>query len=130
MFWKWTDIITFFHRDFDVIENKLIFCNGINILYCTLIKLVVKYGPYHVDSFEKKLMPITNFISEDIQKKLKIFCDGDRKHVFQFKMSTLMTGHFGKGQQRWKNIFCHNFSTNCHIDTNIKKKIYSSTAMR
>ncbi len=44
----------FFHRDFDVIENKLIFCNGgINILYCTLIKPVLKYDPYHVDRFEK-----------------------------------------------------------------------------
>ncbi len=27
----------FFQRDFDVIENKLIFCNVINILYCILI---------------------------------------------------------------------------------------------
>ncbi len=48
------DIIGFlFHKDFDVIENKLIFCNGINILHCTLIKPVVKYGLYRVDSFEK-----------------------------------------------------------------------------
>ncbi len=40
----------FFHRYFDVIENKLIFCNGINILYCTLIKPVLKYVPYgHID---------------------------------------------------------------------------------
>ncbi len=43
----------FNYRDFDVIENKPIFCNDINILYCTLIKLVLKYGPYHVDSFGK-----------------------------------------------------------------------------
>ncbi len=42
-----------FHREFNVIENKLIFCNSINILYCTLIKAVLKYDPYHVDSFEK-----------------------------------------------------------------------------
>ncbi len=44
----------FFHRDFDVIMNKLIFVNGINILYCTLIKPVLKYGPDHIDSFETK----------------------------------------------------------------------------
>ncbi len=43
----------FFHIDINVIENNLIFCNGINILYCTLIKPVLNYGPYHVDSFEK-----------------------------------------------------------------------------
>ncbi len=29
----------FFHRDFDVSENKSIFCNCINILYCTFLKL-------------------------------------------------------------------------------------------
>ncbi len=45
----------FFHRDFDVIENKLIFCNALNILYCTLIKSVLKYGTYHVHSFEKNV---------------------------------------------------------------------------
>ncbi len=44
----------FFHRDFYVIENKLIFCNSINILYCKLIKPVLKYGPCHVEYFEKK----------------------------------------------------------------------------
>ncbi len=38
-------------RDFNVIKNKLIFFNGINILYCTLIKPVLKCGPHHVDSF-------------------------------------------------------------------------------
>ncbi len=27
----------FVHRDFDVIMNKVMFCNSINILYCTLI---------------------------------------------------------------------------------------------
>ncbi len=53
MFWKRIDVITiFFNRDFDVINNKLIFCNGIKILYCTLIKPVLKYDPYHGDSFE------------------------------------------------------------------------------
>ncbi len=44
----------FFHKDFDVIKNKLIFCNGINILYCTLIKPALKYGLYYVHSFGKE----------------------------------------------------------------------------
>ncbi len=43
----------FVHRHFDVIEIEFIFCNGINILYGALIKPVLKYRPYHVDSFEK-----------------------------------------------------------------------------
>ncbi len=48
------DIITIlFYRDFDVIKNKLIFCNGINIFYYTLLKPVLKCSPYHVNSFEK-----------------------------------------------------------------------------
>ncbi len=46
----------FFHRDFNVVEIKLIFCNGMNILYCTLIKPMLKYGHYHVDKFERKVV--------------------------------------------------------------------------
>ncbi len=44
----------FFFTDIDVIKNKLIFCNSINVLYCTLIKPDLTYGPHHVDIFEKK----------------------------------------------------------------------------
>ncbi len=55
-----------------------------------------------------------------MKKKLKIFCVGDRKKVFQFKVSTPMVGHIGKGQSCW-NLFYHNFATNCDTDTNIKK---------
>ncbi len=59
----------FFHRDFNVIKKKLIFCYGINILYCTLIKPVRKYSPYHVDRFEeKKLTQISN-LSVKISRK-------------------------------------------------------------
>ncbi len=43
-----------FHRDFDVRDNKTIFCICINIVYCTFLKLVLQCGPYYVDSFEKK----------------------------------------------------------------------------
>ncbi len=45
----------FSHRDFDVIKNKFILGNGVNILFCTLLKPVLKYCPYYVDSFEKKV---------------------------------------------------------------------------
>ncbi len=38
-----------FHIYFDVTENKLISCNDINILNCTLIKPVLKSVPYHED---------------------------------------------------------------------------------
>ncbi len=44
----------FFQR-FQCYREETHFCNAINILYCTLIKPVLKYGPYHVDSFEKSV---------------------------------------------------------------------------
>ncbi len=44
----------FFHSDFDVSMNKSIFCNCINILYCTCLKPAWKCGPCDIDSGWKK----------------------------------------------------------------------------
>ncbi len=76
----------FVHRYFDVTQNKLIYCNSINIV-STLIGPVLKYGPYHINSFEKKLTPISNLLVKISRNKLKIFYVGDRKNVFELKMS-------------------------------------------
>ncbi len=43
-----------FYRDFDVSMSKLIVCNCINILCCTLLKPVLTYELYQVDSLEKR----------------------------------------------------------------------------
>ncbi len=59
----------FVHSDFDVNVNKSIFCNCINILYCTFLKPAWKCGPYDIDNFEKKNIL---FICEDIKEKVKI----------------------------------------------------------
>ncbi len=50
------DIITFFDRDFDVTENKCIFCSYITILYRTFLKPVLMFSSYYVDNFERRLM--------------------------------------------------------------------------
>ncbi len=89
-----------FHRDFNVSKNKPIFCNSINILCFTLLKPILKYDPYHVDRFEK-VDTIISFICKDIKEKLNIFCVGDRKNVFQFKMSATMVGDLRKSQPCW-----------------------------
>ncbi len=44
----------FFHRDFNVSNNKHIFCNFINIIYSTFLKSVLLCVAYYVDIFEKK----------------------------------------------------------------------------
>ncbi len=49
-------------------------------------------------ALNKKLMPSSNLLVK-ISKQLNIFCVRDRKNVFQFKMSTRMVSHIGKGQQ-------------------------------
>ncbi len=67
------------------------------------------------------------FICEDIKEKVKIFFSGDRKTVFQFKMSATMVGHLENFGHLEKYIFDHNFVTNCDINTNIVlNNIYSS----
>ncbi len=63
MFWKKCG---YNHHVFS--ENKHIFCNGINISYCTLIKPDLKYGPYHVNRFVKKLMLISNLLVRILRK--------------------------------------------------------------
>ncbi len=58
----------FFQCDFDVSVNKSIFCNCINILYCTFLKLAWKYGPYDIGSIEKKMMWICYLFVKILKK--------------------------------------------------------------
>ncbi len=51
-----------FHIDFDVSVNKSIFCNCINILYCTFLD---------IDNIEKKVGLTILFICEDVKEKSK-----------------------------------------------------------
>ncbi len=71
-----------FHGDFDVSVNKSIFCNGINILYCTYLKPAWKCDPDNIDNVEKKDGVNILFICEDIKEKVKIFFTWGRKNVF------------------------------------------------
>ncbi len=46
-------------------KRSNVFTSGVApciIVYCTLIKLVLKYSPHHVDRFEKKLTSLSNLL--------------------------------------------------------------------
>ncbi len=51
------------------------------------------------------------------------------KKVFQFKMSATMVAILVKVSLAENHMFDHSFPTNCDIDTNIKRKIYSLIAI-
>ncbi len=62
--------LNLFHSDFDVSMNKPIFCNCINILYCTFLKPACMCGPYDIDNVEKIVGVNILFICEDIKEKV------------------------------------------------------------
>ncbi len=71
----------FFHSNFNDSMNKSIFCNCINMLYCTFFKPAWKCGPYDLDNVGKNVGVNILFICEDIKENVKIFFTGGRKNV-------------------------------------------------
>ncbi len=63
----------FVHSNFNVGLNKSIFCNCINILYCTFLNPAWKCGPYDIDNVGKNVGVNILFICEDIKEKVKNF---------------------------------------------------------
>ncbi len=85
-----------FHRDFDVSDNKPVFCNCVNIVYCNILQLVLQCGPYYVDSFEKGDVNIS-FICEDIKEKVKnLLCWRQKQYISIQEMSATMVHHLVK----------------------------------
>ncbi len=121
MFWK-TDIVASFYRDFNVNKNNLMFRNCINILCCTLLKLALKYGPYHIDSFEKENINTVCFC-KDIKKTLKSSMLGIENVCFKSRCQPQWLTILEKVSHVEKNKkFDNNFAKNHDIDILILKK--------
>ncbi len=75
MFWKRTDLISHFFQRFQI--HFLQLCHHIMFHIAN-----TKYDFYHLDRFEKWLIPIFSFIYKDIIENLKIIFYVGEKNVF------------------------------------------------